>query len=489
MAEKGHIVPEPQRASSKGPQQDPSCLEKGQFNDNYSPQLFVVQGEQPPEPAAGDTSDSASDPQTLLQDETYPEGGLEAWLVVFGSFCGLVASLGLMNSIAIFQTYNAAHQLSNYSTGTVGWIYSIYTFLAFGCGVYIGPWFDKYGPRWLLLPGGVGIVASLMLMSICTPKRGLATGIASSGGSVGGVVFPLILQRLFDRLGWAWSLRILGFICLLFLIICNLLVKKRLPPAQNASSHPDFMIFRDKAFLFTTLGVFMLEFGLFIPIAYISSYSLHVGFDDSFSFYILTILNASSVFGRLLPGYWADIMGPFNSNMFSVLITMIATFAVWLPAGHTLPGIVIFAILFGFGTGSNISITPVCVGKLCHTQHYGRAGASGMYRICHCIGVLFNNDSSDDIHMDTVVRSWRIHLFSQRLLAGIARVCTLPSRLPARLPPPPSIACRTGNITFARRAVDPHHVPIPPRAWCSNEGELFKTGVAYVFGGADEHRR
>ncbi|KAK9414243.1 putative Major facilitator superfamily (MFS) profile domain-containing protein [Seiridium unicorne] len=413
MAEKGHIVPELQRASSKGPQQDSSCLEKGQFNDNYSPQLFVVQGEQPPEPTAGDTSDSASDPQTLLQDETYPEGGLEAWLVVFGSFCGLVASLGLMNSIAIFQTYNAAHQLSNYSTGTVGWIYSIYTFLAFGCGVYIGPWFDKYGPRWLLLPGGIGIVASLMLMSICTQywhfilvfsllnglctsliftpcfaavghffkaKRGLATGIASSGGSVGGVVFPLILQRLFDRLGWAWSLRILGFICLLFLIICNLLVKKRLPPAQNASSHPDFMIFRNKAFLFTTLGVFMLEFGLFIPIAYISSYALHVGFDDSFSFYILTILNASSVLGRLLPGYWADIMGPFNSNMLSVLVTMIATFAVWLPAGHTLPGIVIFAILFGFGTGSNISITPVCVGKLCHTQHYGR-----YYATCYTV--------------------------------------------------------------------------------------------------------
>ncbi|KAK6070762.1 riboflavin transporter [Seiridium cupressi] len=413
MAEKGHIVPEPPRASSKGTQQDSYCLEKGHFDDNHSPQLFVVQSEQPPEPTAGDTSDSASDPRTLLQDETYPEGGLEAWLVVFGSFCGLVASLGLMNSIAIFQTYNAAHQLSSYSTGTVGWIYSIYTFLAFGCGVYIGPWFDKYGPRLLLLPGGIGIVASLMLMSICTQywhfilvfsllnglctsliftpcfaavghffkaKRGLATGIASSGGSVGGVVFPLILQRLFDRLGWAWSLRILGFICLLFLIICNLLVKKRLPPAQNASSHPDFMIFRDKAFLFTTLGVFMLEFGLFIPIAYISSYALHVGFDDSFSFYILTILNASSVLGRLLPGYWADIMGPFNSNMLSVLVTMIATFAVWLPAGHTLPGIVIFAILFGFGTGSNISITPVCVGKLCHTQHYGR-----YYATCYTV--------------------------------------------------------------------------------------------------------
>lgn len=33
----------------------------------------------------------------------YPEGGLRAWLVVFGSFCGLVAALGLMNTIGVYQ--------------------------------------------------------------------------------------------------------------------------------------------------------------------------------------------------------------------------------------------------------------------------------------------------------------------------------------------------------------------------------------------------
>lgn len=211
-------------------------------------------------------------------------------------------------------------------------------------------------------------------------KRGLATGLASSGGSVGGVVFPLVLQSLLSKLGWAWSIRILGFICLVLALICNLLVHKRLPAAHNASPHPDFRIFKDKAFLFTTMGVFLLEFGLFIPVAYISSYALHVGFSNSFSFYILTILNASSFFGRLLPGYWADKIGPFNSNMISVFITIVANLAVWLPVGHTLPGIVIFAILFGFGTGSNISITPVCVGVLCKTNEYGR-----YYATCYTI--------------------------------------------------------------------------------------------------------
>lgn len=33
----------------------------------------------------------------------YPEGGMRAWLVVFGSFCGLVAALGLMNTIGVYQ--------------------------------------------------------------------------------------------------------------------------------------------------------------------------------------------------------------------------------------------------------------------------------------------------------------------------------------------------------------------------------------------------
>lgn len=170
MEEKGQVGTDPKAAAGESLSKPLADETKdGQTDDsvNANPQLFVVQGD--PE-ALGNISDATSDPQTLLQDETYPEGGLEAWLVVFGAWCGLVSSLGVMNSIAVFQTYNAAHQLSDYSEGTIGWIYSIYTFLAFGGGVYIGPLFDKYGPRWLIIPGGVGGVASLMLMSICTRK-------------------------------------------------------------------------------------------------------------------------------------------------------------------------------------------------------------------------------------------------------------------------------------------------------------------------------
>jgi hypothetical protein len=106
---------------------------------------------------------------TLRDDENfYPEGGLQAWLVVFGSWCALLAALGIMNTLASFQAYISRNQLVGYSEGEIGWIFSVYTFLSFGFGVFIGPIFDKFGARALMITGGLGIVAGIMLMSICT---------------------------------------------------------------------------------------------------------------------------------------------------------------------------------------------------------------------------------------------------------------------------------------------------------------------------------
>jgi predicted MFS family arabinose efflux permease len=189
-----------------------------------------------------------------------------------------------------------------------------------------------------------------------------------------------MLQSLFDKIGWAWAIRSLGFLCLTLTIISNFLIKSRLPPAKNVSAHPDIRIFQNLAFLYTTIAVFLLEFALFIPLTYLSSYALSKGFDNAFSFQVITILNVGSVFGRVLPGYWADHIGHFNANMISVVVTIVACLGIWLPAGHTTAGIVIFALIFGFTSGSNISLVPVAIGRLCKTQHYGR-----YYATCYTV--------------------------------------------------------------------------------------------------------
>ena len=104
------------------------------------------------------TSSSA----VIKDGNTYPEGGLAAWLVVLGSFSGMVASFGILNSVGTFQAYISSHQLANSSPGSIGWVFSIFAFLTFFCGVQIGPVFDAKGPRWIVAAGSIFLFAGMM---------------------------------------------------------------------------------------------------------------------------------------------------------------------------------------------------------------------------------------------------------------------------------------------------------------------------------------
>ncbi|QKX62881.1 uncharacterized protein TRUGW13939_10049 [Talaromyces rugulosus] len=338
---------------------------------------------------------------------TYPEGGLQAWLVVLGSWMGLFGSLGLVNTIGTFQTYVSTHQLAGYSDGTVGWIFGVYACLTFFCGVQIGPVFDAKGPRFLVVGGSILIIVSMVCLPFCTQywhfmlvlgivigigtsmiftpaiaavghyfyqRRGEATGIAATGGSFGGVAFPLILEALFPRIGFAWATRVIVLLCLLTLGCACILIRSRLPskPASRQNILPDVRIFRDPIFALTTAGVFLIEWGLFVPITYISSYALVQGFPTSFSYQILAILNVGSIFGRWLPGYFADFLGRFNTMILTILGCLLSCACFWLPAENSKAMLIVYALTFGFFSGSNISLTPVCVGQLCKTENYGR---------------------------------------------------------------------------------------------------------------------
>ena len=101
-------------------------------------------------------------------DETYPEGGGRAWLSVAGSSCAMICCFGSMNTIGTFQAYIASDQLRAYSASDVGWIFGLYLFLAYSSGIQTGPWFDAQGPKLLLILGTIFLVASTMLLSVCT---------------------------------------------------------------------------------------------------------------------------------------------------------------------------------------------------------------------------------------------------------------------------------------------------------------------------------
>jgi len=340
-----------------------------------------------------------------VDENIYPEGGLKAWLVVFGALCGGCTGFGLMNSSGPLQAHLETNQLKSYSPSDIGWIFSTGYFLCFFSGLQIGPVFDRYGPRYLIATGSVlltlcvflaaesskywqfmmtlGVLFGLGSGLLFTPsigaighfflrRRGLATGIGCIGGAIGGIVYPSILSKTLQSLGWAWSLRIIGFVMLIFIILCNLLVRSRLPPLPGKSAAITVTAFKDIRFTLCTAAIFLSEFALFIPLTYLSSYAIHNGMSANLAFNLQTIINVGSIFGRFLGGYSADRLGRFNSLVVLSLFTAISTFAFWYPAGSSVAFAVIFAICFGFGSGSFISLTPVAVGQICRTEEYGR---------------------------------------------------------------------------------------------------------------------
>ncbi|KAL5424125.1 hypothetical protein PMIN04_003445 [Paraphaeosphaeria minitans] len=323
------------------------------------------------------------------------------------------------------QAYVTEHQLRDYSESTIGWIFGMYVFLAFFCGIQIGPIFDAHGPRLLVLAGSICLCLSMFLIGLCTAywhfmlvfgvlggigtsliftpalaavshfflkKRAYATGIAAMGGSLGGVIFPLSLQKLFPQVGFAWATRIMGFIILASCCVSVALVKSRLPPKPGQSVMPDLRIFRNLPFLLVTIGVYFMEWALFIPITYITSFALSTGaLSPALSYQLIAIFNAGSCFGRWGSGIMADKLGRFNSMVAMLALCTATTVTLWLPASILDPTLnsdkttvkalsIVYALIFGFASGSNISLTPVCVGQLCDTNVYGR-----YYATCYTI--------------------------------------------------------------------------------------------------------
>jgi MFS family permease len=353
-------------------------------------------------PVSGETTPSTLDHDDL---ETYPEGGLEAWLVVLGSWCSMAAGMGMLNFLGTLHAWISTHQLSSYSSSSIGWIFSTFPFFLYFAGVQIGPLFDVYGPRILVVTGSIGLVVSLMTLSVSTEyyqiilsfgvlgglstcclftsavscighffhrRRGFAMGIACTAGGTGGLAFSLIILFLAPKIGFGWAIRIIGFICAGLCTVACLLLKSRLPPNKVKGAKIDFMALREKPYASVTLAIFLVEFAVFIPYTFLVDQALDAGMGRELAYALIPILNAAAIPGRLMPGYIADRYGRLNTMTVTSTICCLLTFLLWLIGSGNHAAIIAYTVLFGFWSGAAISLTPVCIQQVCKTEDIGK---------------------------------------------------------------------------------------------------------------------
>ncbi|KAF8887445.1 major facilitator superfamily domain-containing protein [Gymnopilus junonius] len=338
------------------------------------------------------------------QDEhQYSEGGLKANLTVIGAFIGLFCTFGQMNAFGAFQAWYAGHELSHMPASTISWIGSLQLWIFFFSGAPIGRLFDVYGPTGLMLAGTLCYLTSMMTMSISTQYyqyilcqgillglgvglifyptmssisthfskyRATALGIAAAGSGLGGVVFPITFRALFDRLGFGWGVRISGLAGGVGCIAATMMVSS-LSSHKKPQRYFDLKTIVDARFVLLIIGSCFVALGLFIPFFYIVEYARHLGIPDHTSFYVLAVMNAGGVLGRIALAYVSDTIGRFNLLTPAAFLSGLSCVTLWLflaastgSQGAVLAGVMVFAVAFGFFSGAYISLVNPCVAQI-----------------------------------------------------------------------------------------------------------------------------
>lgn len=320
-----------------------------------------------------------------------PNGGLTAWLQVLGGFMLFFNTWGFLNTFGVFQTYYESGALFEESSSNIAWIGAIQTYMLLTVGFLSGPIYDRGYLRALVAFGSFAIVFGLMMLSICktyweallcqgfvigigagclfvpcvavlptyfSTNIGLAVGIAVAGASLGGVIYPIVLYRLLDTLGFGWSIRIIGFIALGTLLIPIATMRMRVKPPKPRKLL-ELSAFSDWTWDLFTVATLIGFVGLAIVLFYVSFFGADLKIaDTNLAFYIVPIFNAASIFGRILPNALADKTGPFNIIVPGTAIFGILTFC--MLAVKSSASFIVLGILLGFFSGLYIALPPIC---------------------------------------------------------------------------------------------------------------------------------
>lgn len=220
-------------------------------------------------------------------------------------------------------------------------------------------------------------------------RRAAAYGIMVSGSSVGGVVLPIMMNKLIVKIGFPWMMRTLAFMFTLLLAIACLTVKSRLPPRPRRFVLKEYVDSLKEIRMATTVAAaFFFMLGMFLPFNYVILQAQKAGFSPTLIPYLLPILNAVSILGRILPGVAADKIGRYNVMIIITFISAIFCLAVWVPVKN-MAGIIVFVAMFGFSSGGVISIGPTLIAQISDIGQIGtRVGTAFAFQ---SLGALIGN--------------------------------------------------------------------------------------------------
>lgn len=225
-------------------------------------------------------------------------------------------------------------------------------------------------------------------------RRALAMATATVGSGLGATVYPLLFQRLQPVLGFGWTMRVLGFVslvtCLFALAVMRTRARAQKPAWQEGGFSwrwfIDLSAFKEKTYLIFCVAIFFNNLAFLQPGYFVQSYALTYGMRGvKLATYLLPIMNASSIPGRVLPSLVADKFGTLGTYIVVCTLSSAAVFY-WVSV-RDVAGNVTFAVLWGLFSGGVVALANVVLTEI--TPDLSRLGTRlGMVAMIKGIGSL-----------------------------------------------------------------------------------------------------
>ncbi len=325
-----------------------------------------------------------------------------AWVVVWATFVCLAVIFGVSYSFAAFFE-NFAKEFAA-QRADVSWIFGLCGLVYFVLGAGGGLLADRWGPRLVCMSGMAFIALGLFLTSLAqslttvylsygllvglgiafvyTPsiasvqpwfnkRRGLASGIASSGVGAGTLILPLLVSHLLTEVDWRNALQLMSVGVLFVGLAAGFLLER----APNLSGNPSGQLSgltlsaacKTASFKWLYAGTLLGAPVMFIPFAHISAAARDAGVPDAQAVGLVGLIGIGSLIGRFAIGWLADRLGRVKTLMLMQSL-MGLSYLIW--AGAQDPWtFALFALWFGLSYGSIVSLLPA----ICMDLFGGRA--------------------------------------------------------------------------------------------------------------------
>ena len=296
--------------------------------------------------------------------------------LVFSIVGGLYSTLGIISGpaadrlgtrpVCLFGIVALGIGLIYASTATALW----QVYLGFGLEL-------AFGMGFIFAPANAG------LQRWFTKKRGLASGIASTGIGVSILVLPPVSAALIEWQNWRVAMQIIGVSALIIGSLAALMMGDPIDTKGGSASvvgatdnQIDVKTYYDLKAAFLSRGFLMLFFssmicsiGFFIPFVHLVPYAIDQGFGETNGVYLLMVIGISSLTGRILLTAASDHLGRRNS-MIAMYFTMALSFLLWYIAGN-ITVLTMFAVFYGLGSGGYVAMIAPLIAEYFGTEKIG----------------------------------------------------------------------------------------------------------------------